>query len=65
MGLVSELDQVFDREEKFLRKWGTYGDGDGELSEPGGIAIDGDGRVYVVEPHNCRIQVFKRVALSD
>ena len=47
---------------EFLRKWGTYGEEDGQFSEPVGLAIDGDGNVYVADTRNHRIQVFKRVA---
>ena len=44
---------------EFLRKWGINGYfGDGELSQPRGIAIDGDRRVYVAGSGNHRIQVF-------
>jgi len=49
---------------EFLRKWGTRGTGDGQLNHPGGLAIDGDGNVYVVDTANNRIQVFKRVLLN-
>lgn len=41
-----------------IRKWGTKGAGDGEFDCPGGIAIDGDGRVYVADQTNHRVQVF-------
>ena len=44
---------------EFLRKGGINGYfGDGELSQPRGIAIDGDRRVYVADSGNHRIQVF-------
>ena len=43
---------------EFLRKWGTGGEEDGQFNWPHGLAIDGDGNVYVVDTNNRRIQVF-------
>jgi tripartite motif-containing protein 71 len=42
----------------FLYKWGSYGSGDGQFSEPWGIAVDSNENVYVVDRNNNRIQVF-------
>ena len=44
----------------FLRKWGTGGEGDGQFSHPAGLAIAGDGNVYVADTWNLRLQVFDR-----
>jgi sugar lactone lactonase YvrE len=41
-----------------LREWGKFGDGAGEFNLPGGIVISRDGRVYVADQCNRRIQVF-------
>ena len=51
--------QVFTAEGKFLRMFGKYGDGRGELNRPVGIALDqSSNHVYISESFNCRISVF-------
>ena len=42
----------------FLRKWGSYGSGNGEFASPGGVAFDSLGNVYVADTTNDRIQKF-------
>jgi len=42
----------------FLMSWGTSGSGDGQFSQPYGIAVDSDENVYVVDSGNSRIQKF-------
>ena len=49
---------VFDRMGNLLDKWGTEGNEEGQFSHPNGIAIDQDGRVYVADSNNDRLQVF-------
>jgi DNA-binding beta-propeller fold protein YncE len=49
---------VFDSSGKFIRKWGTTGSGDGELSHPAGLAVEKNGNVIVVDSGNNRLQVF-------
>jgi hypothetical protein len=49
--------QVFDREGRFLRSFGTEGDGPGQLGRP--MHIHGrEGKLYVAEYLNDRIQIF-------
>ncbi len=43
----------------FVRSFGEYGDGPGQLSYPQGVAVDdASGRIYVADHANRRIQVF-------
>jgi DNA-binding beta-propeller fold protein YncE len=41
-----------------LAAWGSYGDGPGQLNNPKGIAVDGQGNVYVADSYNHRVMVF-------
>ena len=43
---------------KLLHEWGKTGIGPGEFSYPGGMAIAQDGRVYVADQTNHRVQVL-------
>ena len=43
---------------EFVRKWGSEGSEDGQFDTPAGVALDGDGNVYVTDTRNHRIQVF-------
>ncbi len=49
--------QVFTEEGKYLRKFGSQGSENGELSWPDGIAVH-DGMVFVSEYRNYRISIF-------
>ena len=57
-GYVNRRVAKFDKEGHFLMDWGREGDKDGEFALPHGIALDGQGRVYVADRSNLRIQVF-------
>jgi hypothetical protein len=48
----------FDRNGKFVKSWGSRGTGPGQFNTVHGIAIDGQGNVYVADTGNKRIQVF-------
>jgi hypothetical protein len=54
----------FDPAGKFVKAWGKLGVGAGELSQPHSIVIDSQGRLYVGERNNCRIQVFDQEGRS-
>ncbi len=43
---------------QLLRSWGTAGEGPGEFYLPHGIAVAADGRVFVCDRENDRIQIF-------
>lgn len=43
---------------KLLRSWGEPGSGPGEFMTPHGIAVHQDGRVFVADRENDRIQIF-------
>ncbi len=43
---------------QFLFDWGTKGKGPGQFNTPHGIALDGEGRVYVCDRGNARVEIF-------
>ena len=43
----------------FISKFGSHGSGDGQFSSPYGICIDPEGKVFVSDHSNHRIQVFQ------
>ena len=45
---------------KDLGKWGEYGDGDGQLNGPAGIAFDAEENIYVADSLNHRVQKFTK-----
>ena len=55
---VGSAIQKFTSEGVFVSKWGTLGTGNGQFSDPTGVAVVSDGSVYVVDSDNKRIQKF-------
>ena len=43
---------------EYLLEWGSRGTGPGEFGLPHNLAVDADGRVYVTDRDNRRVQVF-------
>jgi len=48
----------FDKNGKFLKEWGKRGGAPGEFHTPHSIVADSQGRVYVADRENYRVQVF-------
>jgi DNA-binding beta-propeller fold protein YncE len=48
----------FTKDGKFIKTWGTKGSGPGELDIPHAIAMDSQGRLFVGDRQNNRIQIF-------
>jgi sugar lactone lactonase YvrE len=48
----------FSKDGKFIKYWGTKGDGPGQLSNVHCIAMDSEGRLYVCNRANKRIEIF-------
>lgn len=49
----------FDPNGKLICQWGLPGTGDGQMTTPYGIAVNGKGNVFVVERDNQRFQEFR------
>jgi hypothetical protein len=47
-----------DKNGKFVKTWGSKGSGPGQLDMPNSFAVDAQGKVYVADLGNKRIQVF-------
>ena len=60
-GLRNARIAKFDKDGKFVSSFGTRGAGPGQLSGVHGIAVDKDGRIYVADRSNRRVQVFDAV----
>lgn len=52
---------VYTEDGTLVRQWGKRGTGDGEFNCPGGVAIGKDGRVYIADQTNHRVQVFDKM----
>jgi len=52
---------VFDTEGTFRATFGQYGNDNKSFALPNGVAVDGQGNVYVADADNHRILIFARV----
>jgi DNA-binding beta-propeller fold protein YncE len=57
-GLGNARVAKFDKDGKFVKSWGSRGEGQGQFNMVHGIAIDAQDNVYVADAGNQRIQVF-------
>ena len=48
----------FTRDGRLVKSWGTPGNGEGQFHLPHSIAFDDDGKLYVADRSNKRIQIF-------
>jgi len=48
----------YTKDGKFIKAWGKRGTGPGEFNLPHSVAIDSEGRVFVADRSNNRIQIF-------
>lgn len=48
----------FTNDGHYVRHFGTHGDGDGQFNLPHGVTMDSNGRIYVADRANSRMQVF-------
>ncbi|MBF0627070.1 MAG: 6-bladed beta-propeller [Magnetococcales bacterium] len=51
---------IFDAEGRVVHKISKRGSGEGELSYPSDVAVGPDGRVFVLDSGNFRVQIFDR-----
>ena len=57
--------QEFDKDGKFLFKFGFFGSKPGQFNNPRQVAVDSDGNVYVTDRRHYNIQVFKPGKLGN
>lgn len=48
----------FDKTGKFIKTWGKLGSGPGDFSQPHAIAMDSQGRLFIADRSNNRVQIF-------
>ena len=49
---------MFDKDGNFVRKFGCYGEGPGQLNDPAGVTFLNDDELLVIDDNNDRIQQF-------
>ncbi|HEX8029327.1 MAG TPA: 6-bladed beta-propeller, partial [Vicinamibacterales bacterium] len=63
-GLRNARIAKFDKDGKFVSSFGTRGNGPGQLSGVHGIAVAKDGRIFVADRSNRRVQIFDQSGTS-
>jgi hypothetical protein len=63
-GLRNARIAKFDKDGTFVSSFGTRGNGPGQLSGVHGIAVDKDGRIFVADRSNRRVQIFDQSGQS-
>ena len=56
--LLITVYKKFDSNGKFITKWGSQGNGNGQFDSASGIEADSSGNVYVVDSNNHDVQKF-------
>ncbi len=51
---------IFSPSGEWIGKWGTFGDGDGQIDHPSGLHFDHEDNLYLVDSSNHRIQKFTK-----
>jgi peptidylamidoglycolate lyase len=59
-GYVNSRVALFDQRGTLLHEWGSKGNGEGQFSNPHGLAFGPGGDVLVADRENSRIQIFDR-----
>jgi hypothetical protein len=54
--------QKFDGTGNYITQWGSYGTGNRQFQQPGSLAVDASGNVFVADFIGCRIRKFALVA---
>ena len=57
-GYINSRIGKVDKEGNWIKSWGEPGSQPGQLNTPHSIAVDAEGKVYVADRGNRRIQVF-------
>ena len=57
-GHVNNRVVKFTKDGEYIKEWGTKGPGPGEFNVPHALALDSQGRLFVADRSNSRIQIF-------
>jgi len=55
--------QVFEQAGRYVRQWGSSGNGNRQFAYPSGVAVGADGHVFVADSGNHRVQEFDAAVL--